>query len=182
MLTSPLTFVVLTVLTLARLATAGTAVPKERDVVWDFATASAAPDAAWPAGWSRGDPKAVSIATDAGRSFLRVRSARAQDAVVIAKLPVDPDWTTVTIRARARDRKRGAESWQTARVETLFYDGDGQRVGGWPPAMNLTMPTTAPTSNAATTRTGTSDGEHRAALRHVERFARTRRQSHRVIS
>lgn len=97
----------------------------------------------WPAGLTRGDPSLVSIEQEGNQRFLRMNVTNRTSALVNTRIPLDPSWSNIIVSAKIRTRnlQRGAESYETASVQTLFFDAGGKQVGGWPPRLDATNAT-----------------------------------------
>jgi hypothetical protein len=82
----------------------------------------------------------VVLTEEAGNHFLRVTNPDAAKIVFFErKIPLDPSWVAVTVSARMRaiDFKSGSGSMQDGRVNLIFKDEQGVRIGKYPSVPNV---------------------------------------------
>ena len=99
-------------------------------------------DASRPQGWRFSDPKLCAVIAEGSNHFLRVsndtpgKSVQAQ-----GRFQLDPKWISlkVTVRMRTMNLQLSAASnvVSDARLQFVFEDGQGKRVGGWPKVPTL---------------------------------------------
>lgn len=84
-------------------------------------------------GWTGGGPNA-SVQEENGNRFLRISLTAQGSSIVEQKHKVDPDWVSlsVSVRIRAKNVRRGGESWMSGMLHYFFNDAKGQHIGGWP--------------------------------------------------
>ncbi|HEX8834936.1 MAG TPA: hypothetical protein VF719_12080, partial [Abditibacteriaceae bacterium] len=90
-----------------------------------------------PAGWDlKFGPENVSLAGDAGNRWLQLR-----DGAVIAqvvKFPVRAKTFVVSARLKLSNYVKGPEVWHRARISMTFQNDKGEKVGAYPPIVDLT--------------------------------------------
>jgi len=84
----------------------------------------------------------VTLAQQAGNTFLRVHNPDASTRRSIGHVVELPDSprVTVSVRMRCPNLAMGDQGWQTAMLRWHFLDAEGNRVGGWPDPPRLTEP------------------------------------------
>lgn len=97
-----------------------------------------AADGTGVSGWFLHDrfKQQVQFLTEDGNRFVRLTNDDPAKTVFLdQRIPVDPNWKTVTVSARMRasNFKSGANSAQDGRVAFAFRDASDKRVGKWPP-------------------------------------------------
>ncbi|HXI83036.1 MAG TPA: hypothetical protein VNL17_02980 [Verrucomicrobiae bacterium] len=99
-------------------------------------------DAGRPQGWRFSDPKLCSVIADGSNHFLRVTNgALGKSVQAQGRFQLDPKWTSlkVTVRMRAINLQLSTASnaVSDARLQFVFEDAHGKRVGGWPKVPSL---------------------------------------------
>ncbi|MEM1445688.1 MAG: hypothetical protein AAGF84_06515 [Planctomycetota bacterium] len=96
---------------------------------------SARPDGT-PDGWPNLPKGASRQQHDYGSGhFIRFDTAGVEAAPLMSQaVKVGEDWSSVTFSARFRvnELQRGPENWHTPRLQIVFLDSKGERVGNWP--------------------------------------------------
>lgn len=107
----------------------------QQALAWDFEKLGNR----WPDGFTRGNPKEISVVEEGGNGFVRVeRADKTESAAISNVIVLDPNWAAVTVEARLRmaNLNKGDEDWQTGNVQSTFFDAAGKQVGGWPPKLS----------------------------------------------
>lgn len=96
-----------------------------------------------PEGWSAGNAQHINVvkeqAGDNDNAFLRISLPESGTQVTGQKieLPEDAKSLTLSIKMRAADIVPGDQNWHTARFAYEFYNAAGEKVGGYPPALEI---------------------------------------------
>lgn len=81
--------------------------------------------------WTRGDPALVSLVTEEGNQFLRIKVPRPQAAIVeqIVDIPEGSGTLDLAVNVLASDIKPGSEQWMTGQFQYIFLDAQGKKIG-----------------------------------------------------
>lgn len=95
-----------------------------------------------PKGWMDGSNAQLKLIEENGNHYLRLTNDEPEKFLsVVGRFKLNPAWKSVIISARLRGtnikRKPDAKTWETARVGYDFENAQGQRVGPWPPTLEL---------------------------------------------
>ncbi len=90
-------------------------------------------------GWQVTDKSRSGFVSQGGNRFCRLVRKTQGTAMIQADIPLKPQWSAVVLRVRMRATKlrTGSNGWENARVQMVFLDANGQRVGQWPGVPSL---------------------------------------------
>lgn len=95
---------------------------------------AAKPDGS-PIGWPNLPPGATREKHEDGGHFIRFDTSKAEHTPILRQnIKVEDDWSAIKfgVRLRVSELELGKNVWETPRLQVMFTDAPGERVGDWP--------------------------------------------------
>ncbi|MBV9866837.1 MAG: hypothetical protein JO316_15890 [Abitibacteriaceae bacterium] len=92
-----------------------------------------------PLGWKISNPTQIKIVEEEGNHFLRLLNKTKGFLSAYNDFTIDPTWRRIRVQGRLRVQglKRGANEWETTRLQYWFTDGGSNMIGPWQRPMEI---------------------------------------------